>query len=148
MSNIHITIYTKEKGKEELTREQWYDYDYSKVTYHRDSGPAREDADGYKEWWLNGKRHRDSGPAVEFADGYKAWYINGKYHRDSGPAIEFADGSKWWYINGKEVTEEEAKAYQCRNGHNYVEVACGDYVSNICKRCLGKEPREGERYHE
>jgi len=82
MSNIFATYYTKEKGKEELTKEQWLDYDYSKVTFHRDSGPAIERADGTKAWFINGERHRDSGPAMEHADGYEAWYINSKYYTE------------------------------------------------------------------
>ena len=63
--------------------------------------------DGYKSWWLNGKRHREDGPAVEWADGSKSWYLNGKCHREDGPAIEEASGSKEWYLNDEEVTEKE-----------------------------------------
>ena len=40
-------------------------------------------------------------------NGYKAWYLNGKRHREDGPAIECADGSKIWYIDGKLVTEDK-----------------------------------------
>ena len=30
--------------------------------------------------WYNSKRefHREDGPAVEYANGYKVWYLNGK----------------------------------------------------------------------
>jgi len=41
-------------------------------------GPAIEDANGTKEWFLNGKRHREDGPAVEYANGDKLWFLNGK----------------------------------------------------------------------
>lgn len=36
--------------------------------------------DGYgnKFWYLNDKRHREGGPAIEYADGYKEWWLNGK----------------------------------------------------------------------
>jgi hypothetical protein len=51
--------------------------------------------------------HREDGPAVEGYDGYKAWYINGKRHREDGPAVEGADGSKYWYLNGVKFTEQE-----------------------------------------
>ena len=44
---------------------------------HREDGPAIEDADGSKEWWVNGKLHREDGPAIEYANGTKAWYVNG-----------------------------------------------------------------------
>jgi hypothetical protein len=51
--------------------------------------------------------HREDGPAVEGYDGYKAWYINGKRHREDGPAVEWNDGSKYWYLNGVKFTEQE-----------------------------------------
>jgi hypothetical protein len=36
------------------------------------------DAIGTKVWKLaNGKRHREDGPAFEDTEGYKAWYLNG-----------------------------------------------------------------------
>lgn len=51
--------------------------------------------------------HREDGPAIEQSNGTKAWYIDGKHHRLDGPAVEFVDGYKAWYINGNEYTEEE-----------------------------------------
>ena len=33
---------------------------------------------GTKRYYKNGKLHRLNGPALEFADGYKEWWINGK----------------------------------------------------------------------
>jgi hypothetical protein len=74
---------------------------------HREDGPAKEFADGSKEWWLNDKRHRIDGPAIEWTDGTKAWFINGQYHREDGPAIEHADGYKCYYLNGIQVKEED-----------------------------------------
>ena len=74
---------------------------------HRVDGPAIEGANGYKAWYLNGELHRIDGPAVEQADGNKAWYLNGKLHRVDGPAVEWADGYKEWWLNGKEYTEME-----------------------------------------
>jgi len=69
--------------------------------YHRTDGPAIEDANGSKSWFMNGELHRTDGPAIEFAAGRKEWYLNGKIHRVDGPAIEDANGSKSWYLNGK-----------------------------------------------
>jgi hypothetical protein len=63
--------------------------------------------DGYKSWWLNGKRHREDGPAIEYASGSKFWYLNGKRHREDGPAIECTNGDKHWFLNGECLTEEE-----------------------------------------
>jgi hypothetical protein len=55
---------------------------------------------GTKRWRLpNGKKHRVDGPAVEDVDGDKHWYLNGRRHRIDGPAVEFADGRKLWYLN-------------------------------------------------
>jgi hypothetical protein len=51
--------------------------------------------------------HREDGPAVEGYDGYKAWYINGKRHREDGPAVEWSNGIKEWYLNGEKLTEQE-----------------------------------------
>ena len=41
------------------------------------------------------------------ADGNKEWYLNGKRHRVDGPAIEGANGNKEWWLNDKEYTEME-----------------------------------------
>jgi hypothetical protein len=74
---------------------------------HRLDGPAFEWFDGHKEWYVDGKRHRLNGPAYERANGYKAWYVDDKLHRTDGPAIERVDGSKAWYVDGKELTEKQ-----------------------------------------
>jgi hypothetical protein len=45
-------------------------------------------------WYLNDKLHREDGPAIEYADGYKAWWLNGKRltkeeHKEAmNPAVE------------------------------------------------------------
>ena len=77
---------------------------------HRENGPANEYINGGKEWYINGKLHRENGPAIEFTNGYKAWYINDERHREDGPAIEYTNGRKSWYINGKRLTEKEFNA--------------------------------------
>ena len=80
---------------------------------HREDGPAYKD-DYIKSWWINGKPHRswknfqqEDGPAIEYSDGYKEWYINGKRHREDGPAIELSNGNKWWWLNGLNYYSEE-----------------------------------------
>lgn len=68
---------------------------------HREDGPAIEDVDGDKHWYVYGRCHRIDGPAIELTNsGCKQWLINGKLHRLDGPAIEYADGNKEWWING------------------------------------------------
>jgi len=74
---------------------------------HRLDGPAREWADGRKEWYQNGQIHRLDGPAREWSDGTKQWWQNGQIHRLDGPAVERVDGYKAWWINGQKLTERE-----------------------------------------
>lgn len=54
-------------------------------------GLAVEQADGGKEWRVNGKRHRDEDLAVECIDGLMEWWVNGECHCLDGPTIEQAD---------------------------------------------------------
>jgi hypothetical protein len=68
---------------------------------------VKVDANGNKNWLLNGKLHREDGPAIEDASGNKFWWLNGERHREDGPAIEWADGDKEWYLNDEELTEAE-----------------------------------------
>ena len=35
------------------------------------------------------------------ANGDKEWYLNGQLHREDGPAVEYANGDKYWYLNGQ-----------------------------------------------
>ena len=74
---------------------------------HRENGPAIEYADGYKAYYINGKRHREDGPAIELSNGNKYFYINGKFHREDGPAIELKNGDKSYYIKDIEITKEK-----------------------------------------
>ena len=101
--SIYITIYTKEEGKQELTYDQWFNtcYTFRRInTYHREDGPAIEQYNGDKYWFINGKLHREDGPAIEQYNGDKSWYINGKRHRE--PAIEYNEYKLCWFINDEE----------------------------------------------
>jgi hypothetical protein len=64
-------------------------------------------ADGTKQWYLNGQYHRTDGPAIEYASGSKEWYLNDRLHRTDGPAIERADGSKEWFLNNRYYTFDQ-----------------------------------------
>jgi len=60
--------------------------------------------DGRNIWCLqNGEYHRDGGPAIEEANGIKRWYQQGKKHREDGPAVESADGTQQWWFKGKQL---------------------------------------------
>ena len=60
---------------------------------------VRVDDDG-GEYWRNSKGvlHREGDqPAYICPNGYKSYYINGKRHRESGPAVIYADGEvEYW----------------------------------------------------
>ena len=90
--------------------------------YHRENGPAVEEADGTKWWYFNGQRHRVDGPAIEWADGTKKWWFNGQLHRTDGPAIEDANGSKQWYFNGQRLSEEEIVTQIRKNQAGYKSI--------------------------
>jgi len=74
---------------------------------HRENGPAIEQSNGDKFWYINGKLHREGGPASEYQNGYKEWWINGKRHREDGPAIIYSNGNKFWYVEGTRYSEED-----------------------------------------
>jgi hypothetical protein len=52
--------------------------------YHREDGPAYEEPNGYRAWWLNGKRHRIDGPARIYGDDH-IWAL-------------WCDGQHWEHI--------------------------------------------------
>lgn len=56
-------------GKEIYTDENEY--------WHRENGPAYI-TEELQTWWKHGKRHRIDGPAVDSNNGYKEWWVNGK----------------------------------------------------------------------
>jgi hypothetical protein len=91
---------------EETNGTKWW---YINGERHRTDGPAIEWDNGDKEWFINGERHREDGPAVETVDGYKSWFSKGKRHREDGPTIEYANGDKEWWINGQKFSKEEWK---------------------------------------
>ncbi len=54
----------------------------------------------------NAMPHRENGPAFEQYDGFKSWWIYGFRHRDDGPAI-IGNSRKEWWLHGIEFTQEE-----------------------------------------
>ena len=50
--NKYVTLYTKEDGKLELTRDEWYAFHPGR-TLHRIDGPAIELANGYLAWYID-----------------------------------------------------------------------------------------------
>ena len=75
---------------------------YKLIKEAEEQPTMKVDAEGNKFWRLpNGKLYRIGGPAVENANGDKLWYVNDKLHREDGPAVEYANGDKEWYVNDK-----------------------------------------------
>jgi len=65
------------------------------------------DSAGTKKWYNSqGYLHREDGPAWEEIDGKRCWFINGEHHREDGPACELdydVDSRKSWWIHGKRI---------------------------------------------
>ena len=88
LKDKYVTVYTKEKGKQELTYKEWSVSEYRVKDYH-----SEEDK-----------------PAIEYVSGYKAWYRNGKRHRVNGKiATMRADGLGYYWIDDKCYTYEDYK---------------------------------------
>ena len=83
--------------------------------FHRENGPAIENKNGDKHWYMYGKRHRENGPSTEYKNGDKYWYKYGQRHREDGPAVELANGDKFWYKNGQ-YHREDGPAIEYGNG--------------------------------
>ena len=108
VKEIYVTIYTKENGKEELNQRECQEMmSLGVLTYHRTDGPAYEDVDQHRTWWVYGKRHRTDGPAIESDTGHEFWYIEGKEFekddydnlikevRDMSLALRLVDPRRW-----------------------------------------------------
>ena len=80
---------------------------------------VKDNYNGYKEWFVNGKRHLDDDlPAIEWINGGKDWYVNGKLHREGDrPAVEWFNGDKYWYKNGDLHREGGLPAIEGANGY-------------------------------
>ena len=76
LNKPYITIYTKENGKITLPEDEWNKLS-QEPSLHRIDGPAFENINGYKTWWMDGKRHRTDGPARMWKNGDKEWFISG-----------------------------------------------------------------------
>ena len=76
-------------------------------------------ANGYREWYKDGKLHRAGDkPAIEYADGSRAWYKDGLRHRDGDlPAVEWASGPREWYKEGKLNRGGNLPAIECADGY-------------------------------
>jgi uncharacterized protein CbrC (UPF0167 family) len=78
-------------------------------------------ANGYREWYKDGKLHRAGDkPAIEYADGSRAWYKDGLRHRDGDlPAVEWASGDREWWKNGKRHRAGDKPAIERADGYRF-----------------------------
>lgn len=83
------------------------EYFYNGMRHRDGDEPAVIDANGSKQWWINGEIHRENKPAVIFANGDTQWWHHGLLHRLNGPAIETYNGMPQWWINGKCIDESD-----------------------------------------
>ena len=56
---------------------------------------------------INGKRHNKNGPAVDDRDGIRMWFIDGKLHREDGPAVVRSDGRTEYWLDDKYVNKTD-----------------------------------------
>ncbi len=92
----------------------------------REDGPAVENNNGTKLWYLKGVMHRENGPAIEYSNGDREWYLNGKRHRRDGPAVE---SSNQWFYEGQsikpldlfEILTEEEKEKAAWNINEWIQ---------------------------
>ena len=140
------------------SKTEWYNLNDER---HREDGPAREYANGTKEWYINGERLTETefnqrtqsciGKIVEYASGTKEWYnLNGELHREDGPAIEWAVGTKCWYING-ELHREDGPAVEYADGTKewYINGECltETEFNQRTESCIGKIVEiDGKKY--
>lgn len=104
---IFITVYTKEDGKQELTKDQWLKLNIEHLNFHRIDGPAKQWADGFEHWYIDGLLHReDNKPAIS-GKYEKRWYWHGMRHREYGPAVIRFNGEKMYYLNDIRINMEE-----------------------------------------
>jgi len=72
--------------------------------HHRLDGPAIENSDGTKFWYINGNAHRNIDPSDEFSNGEKQWWFKGERHRIGG---SYNSVYKWWYIDGEGYDKQD-----------------------------------------
>ena len=80
----------------------WYLPSKGKDHVHRLDGPAIEDENGTKQWWVDGERHRLDGTAFEGADGTKYWYVDDKL-------LPTKEVETWLEENNIDLTTEEGQ---------------------------------------
>ena len=121
-------LWVNQNGKPYLIEDskgvrKWYCNTCCAGLLHREDGPAVEQPNGRREWWIHGKiKRNDGGPTIEDKvsawhnkrgqvyrvqkeDGRNIWYCRNSCchnlkHRLNGPAVELPDGERQWWFHG------------------------------------------------
>ena len=83
---------------------------------------------------MNGQLHRVDGPAIENSNGHKVWYLNDQLHRVDGPAIEWSNGNKEWYLNGVRYSKRKYNIEINKDKISYLELTVADIEKLLGKR--------------
>lgn len=97
---------------------------------------------GHEEWRLkNDDMHRLDGPAYVGSDGYKAWYVYGKRHREDGPAIEHLSHTGFeYYLHNVPYVTIESWAYEVLRMRK--EPTDHEAVQNFIRSIMQKQTKE------
>jgi len=108
LENVYRAILREARAQSQEFENGAIEWTLPSGVLHNENGPAIEQGDGSKYWYIDGDRHRDGNlPAIEMANGDKEWWVEGKRHRDGGlPAVEKANGDREYWFNGKRHNED------------------------------------------
>ena len=119
---------------------------------HREDGPAKENADGEKEWWVNNKLHRLDGPALEGPTGDDLWFIEGQEYTEEeynkkiiemkvqNPEIN-KDGTKYWYNEKREFHRLDGPAVEYVDGFKSYWIEGIRYTEEWFNKKIGKKEK-------
>jgi len=102
-----IRLASKLKGNKALPESVLKKIENARFEKFEDGGYVVVDFSGTTKYYNEeGQLHRVGGPAYEEADGDKQWWLDGELHRADGPAREWADGTKEWWLDGQDYNNE------------------------------------------
>ena len=86
MKDVWTTLYTREKGKQLFTKDEWLAFDKNSCTYHREDGPAVVFRSlEWSSWWIDNKQY-------DYEDEYEAVIAEAK----SLPKVLKLTDPRWW----------------------------------------------------
>ena len=109
--------------------------------------PAKELADGSKEWWFEGQQHRDGGlPAIESHNGNKEWWFKGQQHRDGGlPVYVSCDYTKQSWLIDDHIIQVKYDPQTGEVVEGAIPEGCRLDVPPVGPKAAGRGPASGRR---